>query len=188
MGALEGISKKNTRRRNLKRVVLGTVALAGLIGVSLLAPNSLQYLKKLGMLPGKRQKESINACRDRLIRRGFVEYHGRMLRLTRAGEIELRRMGWSTPEKPKKWDGKWRVLIFDIPERKKSQREKVRRTLTNVGFVRLQDSVWLYPYDCEDLITLLKADFHIGRDVLYLIVDMLEYDRPYRKMFNLSLE
>ncbi len=91
-------------------------------------------------------------------------------------------------QRPKRWDGKWRVLIFDIPERKKTLRDKMRLTLSSVGFVRLQQSVWLYPYDCEDLIVLLKTDFKIGRDLLYLIVDALEYDIPFRKHFNLPRE
>ena len=54
-------------------------------------------------------------------------------------------------------------------------------------FVRLQDSVWIYPYDCEDIITLLKADFQIGKDMLYMIVEMLEYDKRLRNHFDLPL-
>ena len=64
----------------------------------------------------------------------------------------------------------------------------MRRTLTAVGFVRLQDSVWLYPYDCEDLIVLLKADFKIGKDLLYLIVDSLENDTAFRKFFGIHMQ
>lgn len=78
------------------------------------------------------------------------------------------------------------MLIFDIPEQKKGLREKIRTTLQRVGFVRLQDSVWIYPYDCEDLITLLKADFKVGKDMLYMIVDTLEYDSPLRSQFGLD--
>ena len=52
------------------------------------------------------------------------------------------------------------------------------------GFVRLQDSVWIYPYDCEDFMVLLKADFKIGKDVLYMIVDELEGDGRLRKEFG----
>ena len=57
----------------------------------------------------------------------------------------------------------------------------------HIGFVRLQDSVWVYPYDCEDLIVLLKADFKIGKDVLYMIVDEMEGDTHLRKEFGLRI-
>ena len=78
------------------------------------------------------------------------------------------------------------MLIFDIPEKKRHLRYKVRSTLSAVGFTRLQDSVWIYPYDCEDFVTLLKADFRIGKDLLYMIVDSLENDTWLRKKFNLG--
>ena len=57
--------------------------------------------------------------------------------------------------------------------------------MREIGFVRLQDSVWVYPYDCEDFIALLKAELKIGRDVLYAIVDTIEHDKNLRQHFNL---
>ena len=65
-------------------------------------------------------------------------------------------------------------------------RNKIRDTLRAIGFIPLQGSVWVYPYDCEDLITLLKADFHVGRGMLYMVVDALEYDMRLRQEFGLK--
>lgn len=172
----------------MQKVVLGTVAAAGVISVALLAPNALGAFAKLGIIPTKRHSDSIRAARNRLVRRGHLVWQGNKLRLTHRGEKLLRHLevkNFQLP-KPKRWDKRWRVLIFDIPEKRKSLREKVRRTLVAIGFMRLQDSVWIYPYDCEDLITLLKADFKIGKDMLYMIVDTLEYDTPFRSKFNLT--
>ena len=53
------------------------------------------------------------------------------------------------------------------------------------GFLCIQGSVWVYPYDCEDLVALLKADLHIGKDVLYTIVEKIENDAWIKKHFNL---
>jgi len=55
----------------------------------------------------------------------------------------------------------------------------------SAGFVRLQDSVWVYPYDCEDFTALLKADLHIGREVIYIIAESIENDGWLREQFNL---
>jgi CRISPR-associated endonuclease Cas2 len=77
-------------------------------------------------------------------------------------------------------------LIFDIKEERKGMRDKIRRTLNTIGFIRLQDSVWVYPYDCEDLIMLLKADFKIGKDLVYIIADSIENDKDLRLAFNLN--
>ena len=190
MGYLEKESGKRARRANIKKVILGSVAAAGVISVAVLAPNVLGALGKLGFLPNKRQKEIIRASRERLVRQGLLRWEVNKLRLTPTGTAALRKLELADYklQKPKRWDGKWRVLIFDIPEKRKGLRDKVRRTLTAVGFVRLQDSVWLYPYDCEDLIVLLKADFKIGKDLLYLIVDSLENDTAFRKFFGIHMQ
>jgi len=52
--------------------------------------------------------------------------------------------------------------------------------------VRLQDSVWIYPYNCEEFVVLLKAELGLGRDVLYLIVDRVEDDLALRIHFKLG--
>ena len=190
MSKLEEKSKKRTRRANIKKIILGTVAVAGILSVGAVAPNVLTALDKMGMLPGKRQKEIIRVARERLVKQGLLVYEGTKLRLTHKGEKVLSALELRNYEiqKPRRWDYKWRVLIFDIPESRKSLRDKVRQTPQTVGFLRLQDSVWVDPYDCEELIVLLKADFKIGKDLLYMIVESLEYDVAHRRHFNLPME
>ena len=109
------------------------------------------------------------------------------MRLTSKGETYAALVGEGrlVPKKPRRWDKKWRLLVFDIPEKRRRARNQIRTTLATLGFVRLQDSVCVYPYDCEDLITLLKADLKIGKDVLYVIADKIEYDKPLLARFNL---
>ena len=187
MGTLEERGRRKTRRRNVSLYVLSAVQLAGLLGVMLVAPNTLTGMKKLGLVPGPRQKESINRARNRLVQKGLLKREGGFLRLTPQGEKALRIMmirehGIPTPAR---WDGKWRVLIFDVPEYRKKIRESIRHSLCMIGFVRLQDSVWVYPYDCEDFVALLKADLKIGKDVLYLIVEEMEGDAHLKQIFNL---
>ena len=90
-------------------------------------------------------------------------------------------------EIPRHWDGKWRLVIVEIPEKKRGVRDRIRGLVVRLGFLRLQDSVWVYPYDCEELVTLLKTDLKIGRAVLYIIADAIEFDRPLRAHFGLPL-
>jgi hypothetical protein len=188
MGKLEEGSRKRTRRANIKKLVLASAAVAGGISVSLVAPGVLGAMGKLGLIPSARQLEIIKRSRSRLVVRGLLTYQDNLLHLTPRGEKVLRRLELCDfrLQRPKRWDYKWRVLIFDIPERRKSLRPKIRYTLKAIGFVRLQDSVWVYPYDCEDLITLLKADFKIGKDLLYLIVDSIENDASLKNHFGIK--
>jgi len=188
MGVLEQSSRKRTRNKNLQKIVLQTVAAAGFLSVALLAPNALQALRQVGLFPKHRQKEIFNSSRNRLVKAGLLAYEGKFIRLTAKGEAKLYQLEQHDYKlaRPKRWDKKWRILIFDIPERRRALRARIRRTIVSVGFMRLQKSVWVYPYDCEDFVNLIKADFKIGKDLLYLIVDSIENDKFIKEYFQLQ--
>lgn len=73
-------------------------------------------------------------------------------------------------KKPKNWDKKWRIVIFDISELKKVHRESFRGKLKEMGFRPLQKSVWVHPFDCEAEIELLREFFGLKEQELRLIV------------------
>jgi DNA-binding transcriptional regulator PaaX len=187
MGRLEKELRAEIRLTKLNSAIIQTLALSGVLAVGLIAPNVLSAMGKLGLINSYQKKQSIQNSFTRLLARGYVTLEGGKVRLTLKGEkiAALLGEGKLAPKKPRKWDGKWRVLIFDIPETRKGVRVHIRATLIRLGFKRLQDSVWIYPYDCEDLIAIFKADLKIGKDLLYLIVDKLEYDAPVRAYFDL---
>ncbi|MDO8569412.1 MAG: hypothetical protein Q7R89_01345 [bacterium] len=187
MGKLEDKSQKKTKRKNLQHVILQTIAIAGVLSVVLVAPNVVEALTKLGIFPNKRQKEYISSSASKLVKRGLLFYNGKHYQLTSQGESLLRRWQFADfrLKTPKKWDKKWRVMIFDIPEKKRKARDDLTLLFRQAGIRRLQNSVWIYPYDCEDIITLLKTDFGIGKFLLYMIVDELENDKYLREEFGL---
>ena len=188
MGKIEERGRKRKKKRDLRKLVLASVAIAGGLGIVVVAPNVLGAMSKLGLLPDRSVLGAINRSRQMLVKNGFLLYKNNLLHLTPKGEKELRFLEIAEfgLQKPPRWDGRWRILTFDIPERRRTVRTRVRQILEKIGFKRLQDSVWLYPYDCEDVIVLLKADLKIGKDMLYVIVDELEYDKAYRKHFNVA--
>ncbi|KKW32211.1 MAG: hypothetical protein UY78_C0047G0007 [Parcubacteria group bacterium GW2011_GWA1_53_13] len=176
--------------------MLGSIAVAGVAGIALLAPPMLRLLKNadpewlLKRDPGRRLRESAL----RLKRKGLVEFKSengkKRLRLTPRGEKVMGSI-WNETyqlQKPRRWDERWRLVIFDIPEKQRPTRDKIRHLVSRLGFLRLQDSVWVYPYDCEELVTLLKTDLKIGRAVLYIIADAIEFDKPIRQHSGLPLE
>ncbi len=190
MGEIERRGKKRKQKRDFQRALLMTVQAVGLLALVAVPSNLPIALHKLGMLPTRpRDSSSVNRARRALLRKGLLARNREgFLRLTPRGEAHLSRLEIQEDLlKPhRRWDGRWRVLIFDIPEKRKHLREKVRNSLRAVGFVRLQDSVWVFPHDCEEFVALLKADFKIGKDMLYMIVDEMESDEFLKKRFGLS--
>ncbi len=188
MGNLEDAGRKRKHRRDFRYAILTATQTAALVGVFLMAPNMPQALYKLGLFPQAAGDRSVIArARRQMLKKGLLTQKDGKFDLTQKGRTALAVLNAKySIQKPSRWDGRWRVLIFDVPEYRKSVRDKIRRTLMHIGFVRLQDSVWAYPHDCEDLVLLLKADFRIGKDVLYMIVDELEGDSKLRKEFGLK--
>jgi len=194
MNGMEVNLKKKLRNSKIQKIVLNSLYVAGVLSMAVLAPNTLSLLKHLD--PQKKRKRDpkygVQNAIKRLRDKGLVTWEenerGVFLRLTKQGEkaIEILERKEFKVSKPKKWDGKWRIIIFDIREKRRGVRDKFRRTLLQIGFLKLQHSVWVYPYGCEELITLLKADFKIGKDILYIIADSIENDKWVRNHFGLK--
>lgn len=88
-------------------------------------------------------------------------------------------------KKPKKWDGKWRIVVFDIPEKKKKAREALRNKLQELGFRELQKSVLIFPYECENEIDFITEVFEIRQYVRFMRVDSFTNEEQFKIKFKL---
>ncbi len=68
---------------------------------------------------------------------------------------------------PKSWDKKWRIVIYDIPHKKRTARDALRRKLQELGFKEWQKSVFIYPYPCQDEINFIIEFFDVRPYVRY---------------------
>ncbi|MEK7126043.1 MAG: CRISPR-associated endonuclease Cas2 [Patescibacteria group bacterium] len=187
--------RQKAKRQKIQRAVLASVYLTAGLGLILMAPNAVRLLKYVEKYIGpkprlnRRISQAINRLRERGLIKRVQTDHGLALRLTKNGvsyaisiEEEEKIFGI---QKPKKWDEKWRIVIFDIWERRRTVRDRLRSILRMNGFVRMQNSVWVYPYDCEDLLVFLRTNLRLGRGILYIVAEEIEYDEALRKHFKL---
>jgi len=73
-------------------------------------------------------------------------------------------------QKPKKWDGYWRVIIYDIPQKFHKARNAFREKIKKLGMYQLQKSIWIHPYNCFKELDFLCAIFGIPlEDCVYII-------------------
>jgi DNA-binding transcriptional regulator PaaX len=182
---VEAEAHKRVRITKVRRAILTSLAVVGVTALAIAMPNTLQLLDK--PLNRINRRNIRTAMRD-LVRKGLLRESGKGdLELTAKGRTYLDAVQLSTrrPRRPRVWDKQWRLVAFDIPERRAAYRRQLVLTLRNLGFYRLQDSIWVFPYDCEELITLIKADFRLGREVLYMIVVALEHDAALKRHFGL---
>lgn len=128
----------------------------------------------------------------RLRRKGLLEIHRKghdlKIRLTPEGR---RIAGYMQVDKlkvkrPKKWDGFWRVILFDISVLKTPQRNGFRGMLRDIGAVCLQKSAWLHAFDCTDEIELLKDFFGLKEnEVRVILAKSIGNDAVFRKHFRI---
>ena len=88
-------------------------------------------------------------------------------------------------QKPKKWDGIWRIVIFDIPNKKSRGRDVLREKLKALEFYQLQKSVWAFPYPCEKEIEFLVELFDLYPFVHIIEAQKIKGDVRLRKHFGL---
>jgi DNA-binding transcriptional regulator PaaX len=91
-----------------------------------------------------------------------------------------------TLNKPEVWDGKWRVVIFDVKEGKKSMRESLRRKMKQLEFYQLQKSVYVSPYPCEKELLFIRQYYLIGGEVSYFLATNLEQEDYLVEKFSLK--
>lgn len=187
---------RGNRRVPFQTIILGTLGVTGVLAVGLVAPNVLglfEYLNPISRKNTIRFNQRITQALLRLERRGLIKITGegkkRKIHLTTQGEglIDALYAGAYVIPLPVRWDGKWRLIMFDVPEKRKKVRDTLRMLLRSAGFVHFQDSVWIQPYSCDELVTLLRSHLGSGKgEIRYLSVSFIdESDYVFRKHFDL---
>lgn len=87
---------------------------------------------------------------------------------------------------PRKWDKKWRLVIFDIPEKKKNAREALRSMLKRLGLYQLQRSCFVYPHNCEDEINFVIEMFEIRTYVSIIEATKITNEASLKLKFELE--
>ena len=72
------------------------------------------------------------------------------------------------------WDGKWRIILLDLPESRKNERESLRYLLKKAGLVCLKNSAWISPYPFEHLFLNIKKDLNLGTELMIIVTDSLD--------------
>jgi len=100
------------------------------------------------------------------------------VRLTKEGKQKLMslKLDDDTVIVPATWDGQWRIILLDLPESRKSERESLRYLLKKAGFVCLKNSAWVSPYPLEHLFMNIKKDLGLTTELMVLVTDTIDED------------
>ena len=86
----------------------------------------------------------------------------------------------------KKWDKKWRLVLFDIPESRKKARNALARALKNIGFAQFQKSVFIHPFECSNEINFVIEFFNLRPYVRLVTANELDNEPVLKRYFKLD--
>lgn len=84
-----------------------------------------------------------------------------------------------------KWDGKWRIVSFDVPQEFKTARDALRHLLRRAGFLQVQKSLYVHPYPCNELVKLLREDRRLASFTFVCTTDSVTAEVMWRRKFDL---
>ncbi len=88
-------------------------------------------------------------------------------------------------KKPARWDGKWRIVMFDIPEKLKRLRDSLRLHFQEIGLIELQKSVLVYPYPCSNEIEFILELYNARKHVRFVLAEKIDNELHLKNKFNL---
>lgn len=174
--------------------ILHFVALAGGVAALSLAAPTLPHQLLQGYIRKKKfEKSKFIQDLKRLQRRELIDIDETMdgtirMRLKAGGkEMVLKyNLETMTLARPKRWDGKWRLVMFDIPSHKNTARDALRWKLKELGFYQVQKSVFLSPFPCEREIDALGVFWGVRGNILLMHVSHFEGEEKLKCVFKIT--
>ena len=166
-------------KKVITREVLKVVAVGGILIGSVVLP-TLPLAAAAAMKIWKDvNKKDLGRIIKRLEKQEMISINERgnkiAIEITEKGKRRLLEYDFENIElKSTKRDGKWRLIIFDIPEDKKRSRDAFGKKLLQLGFLRLQDSVFVSAYPCKNEIDFLTNFLEISDYITLVVLDKIE--------------
>lgn len=159
--------------KDLTKIILilaGTAVLIPALAVSPGLGYALKpFLKNEDYYPSEIERTVYRLNKQKLI--SYNERDGKIkIVLTKSGKRKV--LSYKIEElslKKGKWDGWWRIIVFDIPETKRKARNTLRNKMKEIGFYQLQKSVLVTPWECEDEIDFIKNFYGVEKEDICLI-------------------
>lgn len=172
--------------------ILSLIGTGAFLVSALIAPNAIGAFKKISD-----QISSLNKAKNRyrakqsindLIDKNIIYLAGDKVVLTKRGQDLLKLIQIKDIEliKPEKWDSIWHLVSYDIPEKKKKERDFFRFKITELGFKQIQDSLWVYPFECREEIAIISQTLGLSPYIAYLNTDHLPLQNKLEQRFELN--
>jgi DNA-binding transcriptional regulator PaaX len=170
-----------SRKSSIQSKILEKIAAKKAVKAEDLSPESSQ------------EKYAVTRSLKNLSESGFIEEieteRSSFYRITPVGRQKLRDIKLSNPQSlvDTRWDGMWRLVMIDLPENRKSERDSIRYILKKAGFLCMKNSVWVSPFPFEHLFMNIKSDLGLHEEIMIVVTQYIDpvTETSLRKSFGL---
>ncbi|OHA84073.1 MAG: CRISPR-associated endonuclease Cas2 [Candidatus Yonathbacteria bacterium RIFCSPLOWO2_01_FULL_47_33b] len=181
---------KNYEHGELAKEILIGLANTGLL-VACLAMPGLTKIIPLFDPKNVKEKYRVNRTLTSLQKNKLVNIYTKngneVIEITKAGKKKV--LEYNLDELklnvPKKWDGWWRIVMFDIPESKRRSRSAVSRKIKELGLYPIQKSVFVSPYLCKNEIDFVGEFFGVRDNIIYIKAKEIEGVSELKEYFRI---
>jgi len=195
------VKMRKFKKGEITKIILATLGIGALLGGTvLITPNFpiilgtfiklIEEIKGI-KLPKLKVKRTLKQLEKRKIlnletkgNKVYVEvkdlWNTEIIKYSIQSLLELKRKN--------KWIGKWFLVIFDVPEVQRNKRRYLRDFLKEIGFYQYQQSVYVFPYECEKEVILIKKIIEGGKYLSYIVADKIEYENRLKTYFHLPID
>jgi len=180
---------KNYENRELAKEILKGLALGGFIIACIAMPNLAQVInlfKPNNARDRYRVKRAMKSLQEKRFVNVYTKNGKEVVEITNEGkkkvleyDVDDMKLGI-----PKKWDGWWRIVMFDIPQSKKKGRDAVSRKIKELGMYPIQKSVFVSPYICKNEIDFIGEFFDVRKHIIYIKAKEIEGAYKLKEYFN----
>ncbi len=176
----------------MTKTILVLAAFAGVLTVAVVAPN---IFAAFGRIKGRRgffDKQEFNRATAYLRKKKLIKMEkaadGPRLEITDQGLEKALLVSYRNLKikSQKRWDGIWRIVAFDIPDKHKWERESFRNKLKEMGFYPMQESVFVSPYPCEQEVESLTSLFFLKNYIKFIKTTSISNDEDLKEYFQLT--
>lgn len=176
----------------IKEKVAETILGAAVVGTTLLVSpvaGTAAFFLAVGTGGYLLRKNDFNREVKRLEKRGFIALtktpDGFLIKILNKGRRRHRQIQIQNLKLPVgKWDGRWRLFVFDIPEEFRAERDYLRKKLKELGLYNIQRSVYVYPYDCRKELNFLAGYYRVEKFATYAETNFIDIDKELKRHFK----
>lgn len=183
------MKKKYSHGELAKMILLGLVGV-GLVIVCVTLPGIgpvFELFKPKNTYERRKLRHSFKTLQKQNMVHVYNKNGKTVIKITEKGQKKVLKYNLENMEirRPKKWDGKYRIIMFDVPETKKIARRELSSVLARIGAYRIQKSAFVSPFECRPEIDFVGGYYGVRTNIIYITAEDLDNADAIKKRFHL---